>query len=121
MQAADLFEQGMRQSKVAEALGATPQAVSLWRRAWSEGGREALLSKGPGGNEGPRVFRTGVWPFISRDDSQPLMLGVDFAWRAITNRRVKAFVIVPEFDVPGDVLSGGFASEVCHARYPFVL
>jgi transposase len=50
MQAADLFEQGVRQSKVAEVLGVTPQAVSLWRRAWAEGGREALLSKGPGGN-----------------------------------------------------------------------
>jgi transposase len=50
MQAADLFEQGMRQSKVAEVLGVTPQAVSLWRRAWAEGGREALLSKGPGGS-----------------------------------------------------------------------
>lgn len=50
MQAADLFEQGMRQSKVAEVLGVTPQAVSLWRRAWTDGGREALLSKGPGGN-----------------------------------------------------------------------
>ncbi len=50
MQAADLFEQGMRQSKVAEVLRVTPQAVSLWRRAWAEGGREALLSKGPGGS-----------------------------------------------------------------------
>ncbi|MEV8106338.1 helix-turn-helix domain-containing protein [Streptomyces sp. NPDC088135] len=50
IQAADLFEQGTRQSKVAEVLGATPQAVSLWRRAWAEGGREALLSRGPGGN-----------------------------------------------------------------------
>jgi transposase len=50
MQAADLFDQGMPQSKVAEVLGATPQAVGLWRRAWAEGGREALLSQGPGGN-----------------------------------------------------------------------
>ncbi|WP_406190729.1 winged helix-turn-helix domain-containing protein [Streptomyces sp. NBC_01017] len=50
MQAADLFEQEMRQVKVAEVLGVTPQAVSLWRRAWAEGGREALLSKGPGGS-----------------------------------------------------------------------
>ncbi|MGW2207434.1 helix-turn-helix domain-containing protein, partial [Streptomyces sp. NPDC001774] len=50
MQAADLFEQGMRQSRVAEVLGVTPQAVSLWRRAWAGGGREALLSRGPGGS-----------------------------------------------------------------------
>ncbi|MGW2207365.1 helix-turn-helix domain-containing protein, partial [Streptomyces sp. NPDC001774] len=39
MQAADLFGQGMRQSRVAEVLGVTPQAVSLWRRAWAGGGR----------------------------------------------------------------------------------
>ncbi|MCX4784245.1 winged helix-turn-helix domain-containing protein [Streptomyces sp. NBC_01264] len=50
LQAADLFEQGMRQSKVAQMLGVTPQAVSLWRRAWAEGGRRALLSRGPGGS-----------------------------------------------------------------------
>ncbi|WP_446750717.1 helix-turn-helix domain-containing protein [Streptomyces sp. WZ-12] len=46
MRAADLFEQGIRQSGVAGMLGVTPQAVSLWRRVWAEGGREALLSKG---------------------------------------------------------------------------
>ncbi|WP_442819730.1 helix-turn-helix domain-containing protein [Streptomyces sp. NBC_00841] len=50
LQAADLFEQGMRQSKVAEVLGVTRQAVSLWHRAWREGGTDALLSKGPGGS-----------------------------------------------------------------------
>ncbi|MFE5828291.1 helix-turn-helix domain-containing protein, partial [Streptomyces erythrochromogenes] len=33
LEAADLFEQGVRQSKVAQVLGVTPQAVSLWRRA----------------------------------------------------------------------------------------
>ncbi|MFD5513968.1 winged helix-turn-helix domain-containing protein [Streptomyces sp. NPDC127051] len=50
MQAADLFEQGMRQSRVAEVLGVTRQAVSLWRRARAEGGRQALVSRGPGGS-----------------------------------------------------------------------
>ncbi|MFE5681510.1 winged helix-turn-helix domain-containing protein [Streptomyces erythrochromogenes] len=50
LEAADLFEQGVRQSKVAQVLGVTPQAVSLWRRAWAEGGRQALLSRGPGGS-----------------------------------------------------------------------
>ncbi|MFJ7099162.1 transposase [Streptomyces mirabilis] len=49
LQAADLFEQGMRQSKVAEVLGVSRQAVSLWHRAWREGGSDALLSTGPGG------------------------------------------------------------------------
>jgi transposase len=50
LQAADLFEQGMRQSKVAEVLGVSRQAVSLWHRAWREGGSDALLSTGPGGS-----------------------------------------------------------------------
>ncbi|MEU9411899.1 hypothetical protein AB0E08_40260, partial [Streptomyces sp. NPDC048281] len=33
----------------------------------------------PDPTEGPRVSRTGFWPFISRGDSQLLVLGVDFA------------------------------------------
>ncbi|MGW6600395.1 hypothetical protein, partial [Streptomyces sp. NPDC055036] len=31
--------------------------------------------------EGSRVFRTGIWPLISRGDSQLLVFGVDFARR----------------------------------------
>ncbi|MFB7224916.1 transposase [Streptomyces sp. NPDC056227] len=50
LQAADLFEQGMRQSKVAEVLGVTRKTVSLWHRARREGGGDALLSKGLGGS-----------------------------------------------------------------------
>jgi transposase len=50
LQAADLFEQGMRRSRIAEVLGVTRQAVHVWHRAWEEGGRDALLSKGPGGS-----------------------------------------------------------------------
>ncbi|MFE4823471.1 winged helix-turn-helix domain-containing protein [Streptomyces sp. NPDC056704] len=50
LQAADLFEQGMRPVRVAEALGVTRQAVSVWHRAWREGGVEALRSKGTGNN-----------------------------------------------------------------------
>ncbi|MET9915089.1 helix-turn-helix domain-containing protein [Streptomyces sp. NPDC006476] len=46
LQAAGLFEQGMRQSKVAGVLGVSRQAVSLWHRAWREGGSDALLSRG---------------------------------------------------------------------------
>lgn len=50
LQAAALFEQGMRSVRVAEALGVTRQAVSVWHRAWREGGVEALRSKGTGNN-----------------------------------------------------------------------
>ncbi|MFD7001013.1 winged helix-turn-helix domain-containing protein [Streptomyces mirabilis] len=50
LQAADLFEQGMRSIRIAETLGVTRQAVSLWHRAWREGGVEALRSKGRGNN-----------------------------------------------------------------------
>ncbi|MEV0186113.1 helix-turn-helix domain-containing protein [Streptomyces sp. NPDC050625] len=50
LQAADSFEQGMRQSKVAEVLGASRQAVSLWQRAWREGDSDALMSMGPDGS-----------------------------------------------------------------------
>ncbi|MEU3282846.1 helix-turn-helix domain-containing protein [Streptomyces antibioticus] len=50
LQAADLFEQGMRRSRIAEMLGVTRQAVHVWHRAWEEGGRDALLPKRPGGS-----------------------------------------------------------------------
>jgi transposase len=49
LQAADLFEQKMPQSKIARALGVTRQAVHLWHKRWRTGGREALLSMGMGG------------------------------------------------------------------------
>ncbi|MER6076563.1 winged helix-turn-helix domain-containing protein, partial [Streptomyces sp. NPDC001817] len=50
LHAADLFEQGMRPVRVAEALGVTRQAAGFWHRAWREGGVEALRSKGTGNN-----------------------------------------------------------------------
>jgi transposase len=50
LQAADLFEQGVRRSRIAEVFGVTRQAVHVWHRAWEEGGRDALLSRGPGGS-----------------------------------------------------------------------
>ena len=64
--------------------------------------------------EGPRVFRTAIWPSISRSYAQPRIFGVRFAWRAVTHRRVKAFAIVPEFDVASDVLPSGLAGQVSH-------
>ncbi|WP_143098989.1 hypothetical protein, partial [Streptomyces sp. yr375] len=40
--------------------------------------KEHQLFGTTGSPEEPRVFRTGFWPFISRGDSQLLVLGVDF-------------------------------------------
>ncbi|MCX4598359.1 winged helix-turn-helix domain-containing protein [Streptomyces sp. NBC_01549] len=45
MQAADLFEQGVRQVRVARLLGVSRQAVGQWHAAWRAGGREALVAR----------------------------------------------------------------------------
>jgi transposase len=44
MVAAELFEQGIGPTEVAQRLGVTPGAVSHWLRAWRESGREGLKS-----------------------------------------------------------------------------
>src|SRR5690348_6506906 len=44
------------------------------------------------------------------------MLGVHFPRWTITHRRVKAFAIVPEFDVAADVLLGDLVRGVTHPR-----
>lgn len=43
--AAALFEQGVRQIRVAERLGVSRQAVSQWHVAWKAGGAKALSAK----------------------------------------------------------------------------
>ena len=48
LQAASLFEQGVKQARVAELFGVSRQAVSQWFGLWREGGSEALLA-GPHG------------------------------------------------------------------------
>ncbi len=49
MRAAEMFDQGRRQSGVAAELGVSAQAVSKWHRAWSAGGREAMAGAGRAG------------------------------------------------------------------------
>ncbi|MFF3061308.1 helix-turn-helix domain-containing protein [Streptomyces sp. NPDC057909] len=61
MQAADLFEQGMRQSRVAEVLGVTPQAVNLWRRAWPERSVRHLPGPSAGRQRVPAGERRRGW------------------------------------------------------------
>jgi putative transposase len=45
MQAAGLFEQGVRQVRVARLLGVSRQAIGQWHAAWRTGGREALVAR----------------------------------------------------------------------------
>ncbi|WP_103543389.1 winged helix-turn-helix domain-containing protein [Streptomyces sp. SM1] len=45
LDAAGLFEQGVRQVRVAERLGVSRQAVSQWHAAWRAGGVEALAAR----------------------------------------------------------------------------
>jgi len=60
MRAADLFERGMIPAEIARRVGVAHQVVSEWRKAWRQGGREALRSDGPAGrkpklNDGQRA------------------------------------------------------------------
>src|SRR5438128_11292000 len=51
MRAADLFERGMIPAEIARRVGVAHQVVSEWRKAWRQGGREALRSAGPAGRK----------------------------------------------------------------------
>jgi putative transposase len=49
MQAAQMFEQGMRPSQAAGRLRVSVKSACAWHRAWKTGGVAALASKGPAG------------------------------------------------------------------------
>jgi len=49
MQAADLFEQGLRNAEIARRLGVAHQTVSDWRELYEAGGRDALKAAGRAG------------------------------------------------------------------------
>jgi putative transposase len=49
LQAAEMFENGDGDGEVAARLRVTRVSANRWRRLWKAGGRQALLSKGPGG------------------------------------------------------------------------
>src|SRR3981189_3355063 len=51
MQAADLFERDVIPAEVARQVGVSHQIVSDWRKAWRQGGREALRSAGRAGRK----------------------------------------------------------------------
>ena len=49
LQAAELFEEGVRPVQVARRLRVSTKSAYQWRRRWRAGGRAALASRGPGG------------------------------------------------------------------------
>jgi transposase len=49
LEAAALFEQGVRPAQVARRLRVSTKSAYQWRRRWRAGGDMALASKGPGG------------------------------------------------------------------------
>lgn len=51
MQAAELFAQGVSAQEVAARLRVSMKSVYQWRRRWTAGGEQALVSAGPGGAE----------------------------------------------------------------------
>src|SRR3954453_8811597 len=51
MRAAELLERGEIPAEIARHVGVAHQVVSEWRKAWRQGGREALRSAGPAGRK----------------------------------------------------------------------
>ena len=49
LRAAELFAVGVTQAEVARQLGVSAQAVSVWHARFTQGGTEALRSRGPSG------------------------------------------------------------------------
>ena len=49
LQAAEVFEEGLIPAEIARRVGVRHQIVSQRRKAWREGGRDALRSDGPVG------------------------------------------------------------------------
>jgi transposase len=45
------MERGVRPAEIARQVGVAHQVVSEWRKAWRQGGREALRSAGPAGRK----------------------------------------------------------------------
>ncbi|MFI2511242.1 helix-turn-helix domain-containing protein [Streptomyces sp. NPDC018972] len=50
MQAAGLFEQEIKPPEVARRLRVSRKSACQWHQLWRDGGREALVSRGPGGS-----------------------------------------------------------------------
>lgn len=100
MQAAGLFEQGVRQVQVARLLGVSRQAVGQWHAAWREGGREALVAR-------PNGSRSYLTPEQEQELPRELRFGAsaygweDQGWTLSRIARVIEERFGVRFTVPG--------------------
>ncbi|MFK4227803.1 helix-turn-helix domain-containing protein [Streptomyces sp. NPDC019890] len=51
MQAADLFEQEVKQPEVAQRLRVSRKSAYQWHQVWRDGGAKGLASRGPSGSQ----------------------------------------------------------------------
>jgi transposase len=109
LRAADLFRRGKTQAEVAGALGVSREAASQWYRAWSTGGRQALVGAERAGRlprlgdddvarveralvAGPRAngFATDLWTLARVAEVIEALTGVRYSqtqtWEVLTKR-----------------------------------
>ncbi|MER6434600.1 helix-turn-helix domain-containing protein [Streptomyces sp900105245] len=55
MQAAELCEERVKPAEVARRLRVSVKSAYLWHQLWRDGGREALVARGPSGEPVPLV------------------------------------------------------------------
>jgi transposase len=90
LEAAGRFARGDQSEAVARNLRVTARSVRRWRRAWEEGGADALRSKGPASVE---RLSPGQWERLERELQRgPLAHGWDDEFQGWTLKRVKLLI-----------------------------
>jgi transposase len=98
MRAVEMFDRGKRQVDVVVELGVSAQTASRWYRAWSAGGRQALVGTGRAGRlpkltdeqvaevggalvEGPKAngFPTDMWTLARVAEVMERVTGVRYS------------------------------------------
>nr|WP_030186530.1 winged helix-turn-helix domain-containing protein [Streptomyces sp. NRRL S-813] len=90
LKAADRFARGEKTEAVARDLRVTSRSVRRWRRAWEQGGADALRSAGPASVE---RLSPAPWERLERELRRgPLVHGFDDEFQGWTLKRVKLLI-----------------------------
>lgn len=76
LRAVDLIDAGRSNVEIAKLLRVTPKSVSLWKAQYLKGGREALASKGHGGQQ-PYLTDEQVTQLTAALDQGPAVHGYE--------------------------------------------